>query len=101
MTLSVASPAIGFSFVFSSASSSEKSFSSAPLKKVVSVSFEPIIIGTSAEISGATGGGASWRGAIIFTTATGKLAKLAGTVEVFEHSTDANDNVTSKLWEWK
>lgn len=47
------------------------------------------------------GGGVSYRGAIHFVTATGKLANLAGTVGVFEHSTDANDNVTSKLWEWK
>ena len=47
------------------------------------------------------GGGASYRGSIHFVTATGKLAKLAGTVGVFEHSTDANDNVVSKLWEWK
>ena len=47
------------------------------------------------------GGGASYRGAIHFVSATGKLAKLAGTVGVFEHGTDANDNVTSKLWEWK
>jgi hypothetical protein len=34
-------------------------------------------------------------------SATGKLAKLAGTVAVFEHSTDATDNVTSTFWEWK
>ena len=47
------------------------------------------------------GGGASYRGAIHFTSATGKLARLAGTVSVFEHSTDANDNVASKVWEWK
>ncbi len=47
------------------------------------------------------GGGASWRGAIYFMSATGKLARLTGTVGVFEHSTDANDNVASKLWEWK
>ena len=47
------------------------------------------------------GGGASYRGAIHFTSATGKLARLAGTVSVFEHSTDANDNVSSKFWEWK
>ena len=47
------------------------------------------------------GGGASYRGAIHFVTATGKLSNLAGMVGVFEHSTDANDNVTSKLWEWK
>jgi hypothetical protein len=47
------------------------------------------------------GGGASYRGALHFTNATGKLARLAGTVGVFEHSTDANDNVASKVWEWK
>ncbi len=47
------------------------------------------------------GGGASYRGAIHFVSATGSLAKLAGTVGVFEHNTDANENVTSKVWEWK
>jgi hypothetical protein len=47
------------------------------------------------------GGGVSYRGAIHFVTASGKLAKLAGMVGVFEHSSDANDNVASKLWEWK
>jgi hypothetical protein len=47
------------------------------------------------------GGGATYRGATFFLTATGKLAKLAGSVGVFEHSTDPNDNVASKLWEWK
>ena len=47
------------------------------------------------------GGGASYRGAIHFMNATGKLARLAGTVAVFEHSTDTNDNVASKFWEWK
>ena len=47
------------------------------------------------------GGGASYRGAIHFVSAAGELAKLAGTVGVFEHSTDGNDNVASKLWEWK
>ena len=49
----------------------------------------------------APGGGVSYRGAIHFRNATGKLARLAGTVGVFEHSTDPNDNVTSKIWEWK
>jgi len=47
------------------------------------------------------GGGVSYRGSIHFLSAAGKLANLAGMVGVFEHSTDANDNVTSKLWEWK
>ena len=43
----------------------------------------------------------NYRGAIYFMSASGKLAKLLGTVGVFEHGTDAADNVTSKLWEWK
>jgi hypothetical protein len=47
------------------------------------------------------GGGASYRGALHFQNATGQLAKLAGTVGVFEHETDANDNTTAKTWEWK
>jgi hypothetical protein len=47
------------------------------------------------------GGGASYRGAVYFINATGKLARLMGTVGVFEYSTDANDNVASKTWEWK
>ena len=47
------------------------------------------------------GGGVSYRGAIHFLNATGKLANLAGTVGVFEHSSDANDNVATKMWEWK
>ena len=47
------------------------------------------------------GGGASYRGALHFRNATGKLQKLAGTVAVFEYETDANDNATAKFWEWK
>lgn len=47
------------------------------------------------------GGGVSYRGALHFRNATGKLAKLAGTVGVFEYETDANDNTTAKVWEWK
>ena len=47
------------------------------------------------------GGGVSYRGALHYLSATGKLARLAGTVGVFEHGTDANDNVVSKVWEWK
>jgi len=47
------------------------------------------------------GGGASYRGAIHFVAASGKFASLAGTVGVFEHATDANDNVTTKVWAWK
>jgi len=46
-------------------------------------------------------GGLSWRGCIYYTTASQKLARLNGVALVFEHETDANDNITSKLWEWK
>lgn len=35
------------------------------------------------------GGGVSYRGALHFRNATGKLAKLAGTVGVFEYETDS------------
>jgi hypothetical protein len=47
------------------------------------------------------GGGASYRGTIHFVSATGNLAKLAGTVEAFEYSTDGDDNTVGKVWEWK
>jgi hypothetical protein len=47
------------------------------------------------------GGGASYRGAIHYRNGTGKLARLNGTCAVFEHETDANDEVTTKYWEWK
>jgi hypothetical protein len=47
------------------------------------------------------GGGASYRGSLHYLSATGDLAKLAGTVTVFVYSTDANDNSATKMWEWK
>jgi hypothetical protein len=47
------------------------------------------------------GGGVSYRGALHFRAATGALAKLAGTVAVFEYETDAHDNTSAKMWEWK
>ncbi len=47
------------------------------------------------------GGGLSWRGVLYYSTASQKLAKLNGTTVVFEHESDANDNITSKIWEWK
>ena len=62
--------------------------------------------GTAAWIGQGTGkmkpgGGAIYRGAVHFMQATGKLAKLAGTVGVFEYETDASDNTKSKMCEWK
>ena len=47
------------------------------------------------------GGGLSWRGTIYFETASQKLARLNGACVLFEHESDADDNVTSKYWEWK
>jgi hypothetical protein len=47
------------------------------------------------------GGGVSYRGAVYYQNGTGKLARLNGTAAVFEHESDANDNITSKYWEWK
>ena len=47
------------------------------------------------------GGGVSYRGTIHFLSASGDLAGLAGRTGAFEHSSDADDNISSKLWEWK
>lgn len=47
------------------------------------------------------GGGVSWRGGIYYQTASQKLSRLNGIAAIFEHETDANDNVSSKIWEWK
>jgi hypothetical protein len=42
------------------------------------------------------GGGVSYRGAIYFQNTSGKLAGLNGTAAVYEHDSDANDNITTK-----
>ena len=47
------------------------------------------------------GGGMSWRGTIYFESASPRFAKLNGMASVFEHESDANDNTSSKYWEWK
>ena len=46
-------------------------------------------------------GGVSYRGAVYYETASQKLARLNGIVGVFEHETDGDDNVVTKVWEWK
>jgi hypothetical protein len=46
-------------------------------------------------------GGVSWRGAIYYQSATNDLARLNGVVGVFEYETDADDNTTETVWEWK
>ncbi len=47
------------------------------------------------------GGGMTWRGTLYFETDSPKLARLNGICAVFEHDSDAEDNFTSKYWEWK
>jgi len=47
------------------------------------------------------GGAVSYRGAIYYTTASKKLARLNGMATVFEFDVDAEGNTKSKLWEWK
>jgi hypothetical protein len=49
-----------------------------------------------------TGGGAvSYRGAVIYTTASKKLARLNAVAGAFEFNVDAEGNTHSKIWEWK
>jgi hypothetical protein len=47
------------------------------------------------------GGAVSYRGAVYYSTASPKLARLNGVAGVFEFDVDANGNTTAKSWEWK
>jgi len=47
------------------------------------------------------GGAVSYRGALYFSTASAKLARLNSVAAIYEFEVDANGNVTSKMWEWK
>jgi hypothetical protein len=46
-------------------------------------------------------GGMKWRGAVYYETASQKMARLNGMAVVYAHETDANDNCSTKYWEWK
>jgi hypothetical protein len=46
-------------------------------------------------------GAVSYRGALTFSTASKKLARLNSVAGAFEFEVDANGNTTSKIWEWK
>jgi hypothetical protein len=47
-------------------------------------------------------GNVKWHGAhFILRSSSGKLAFLNNVVGVFEAETDAEGNVTEKIWEWK
>ncbi|MBZ5672013.1 MAG: hypothetical protein LAO04_20105 [Acidobacteriia bacterium] len=47
------------------------------------------------------GGAVSYRGALYYSTATPKLARLNSLAGVFEFEVDANGSTHSKIWEWK
>lgn len=49
-----------------------------------------------------TGGGAvSFRGAVYYSSASPKLARLNKVAAVYEFDVDASGNVQYKMWEWK
>ena len=47
------------------------------------------------------GGAVSYRGAVYYSTASPKLARLNTVATVFEFEVDANGNTREKSWEWK
>jgi len=48
-----------------------------------------------------SGGSATWRGAVFYSTTAPKLARLNGVAVVFEYEADQQGNTSSKVWEWK
>ena len=46
-------------------------------------------------------GAVSYRGAVYYSTASPKLARLNTVAAVFEFEVDAEGNTTEKSWEWK
>ena len=46
-------------------------------------------------------GAVSYRGALTYSTASAKLAKLNGIAGVFEFEVDPAGNTSTKVWEWK
>jgi hypothetical protein len=49
----------------------------------------------------AAGGAVTYRGALCYTTASKKLAKLNAIAGVFEFEVDSDGNTHSNIWEWK
>jgi hypothetical protein len=47
------------------------------------------------------GGGVSFRGAIYFSSASPKFARLNSVATVYEFEVDGEGNTHSKLWDWK
>jgi hypothetical protein len=48
-----------------------------------------------------SGGAVSYRGALYYSTAAPKLARLNRMAALFEYEVDAAGNTQTKLWEWK
>jgi len=46
-------------------------------------------------------GSVSYRGAVYFSTASSKLARLNSVAGVFEFEVDAEGNTSARTWEWK
>jgi len=46
-------------------------------------------------------GAVSYRGAVYYSTASPKLARLSTVAVLFEFEADAEGNTHAKLWEWK
>jgi hypothetical protein len=47
------------------------------------------------------GGAVSYRGALYYSTASPKLARLNSVAVVFEFEVDPSGNTATKFWEWK
>ena len=47
------------------------------------------------------GGAVSYRGAVYYSTASAKLARLNTVAAIFEYEVDTNGNTSTKLWEWR
>jgi hypothetical protein len=47
------------------------------------------------------GGGVSYRGAVYYSSASPKFARLNNVAQVFEFEVDAEGNTHTKGWEWK
>ena len=47
------------------------------------------------------GGAVSYRGAVYYSTASPKLARLNSVAAIFEFEVDGEGTTHSKLWEWK
>jgi hypothetical protein len=47
------------------------------------------------------GGAVSYRGAVYYSTASPKLARLNTVAAIFEFDVDVQGNTHSKFWEWK